>query len=488
MDTSRFVSRFWYENGGFESSFTPAQLQQIRHVTLSHVLCLTMDEIRTIQPFVFLSPDDFRNVRLPCDSPLIDNLDLSAWAERDFDDISNKINFKRETRESARRSKRSKTATTTTRPKTKTKTKKTKRKRPENTTVKIKVANVTTSSVKVENKYGGSNGVTANSIPPKPAYKPQGQYTNNDNTDVTYLFGVVPTHTTPKPMEINIKIQYFLPQTTETSTTARPTRKRKKTSTRKPNNSYDNTVLITQRPPAKKPDSYDSLRPKPVYFNNKQPSYTVTDTKRPVHIYDKPSFEESYRPHNDQTTKKPYIIRPQTHYQNSYGQTVYEDLPFSTSNRPYYDSYTTRPNYRPQNSYYDYDKRPPQNNYDPINDVYSQVYNAHDRIGDVPKKPTFGHTDYNNDKIRQPIHIYSTSHVDRVDINDKLDFKSRLITKRKDEDYDDRDFVKISSVKAGVLLTDKGEFLQERGGEMDLGENQRKIRVVDIDISPSEVE
>lgn len=52
--------RFWYENGGFESSFTLAQLQQIRRVTLARILCDNLDGIDTLQPFVFLTVDNDR--------------------------------------------------------------------------------------------------------------------------------------------------------------------------------------------------------------------------------------------------------------------------------------------------------------------------------------------------------------------------------------------------------------------------------------------
>ncbi|KDR10838.1 Chorion peroxidase [Zootermopsis nevadensis] len=73
--------RFWYENGGFESSFTLAQLQQIRRVTLARMLCDNLDGIDTLQPFVFLTADNDRNYRVPCDSEYILHLDLKPWTE-----------------------------------------------------------------------------------------------------------------------------------------------------------------------------------------------------------------------------------------------------------------------------------------------------------------------------------------------------------------------------------------------------------------------
>lgn len=74
--------RFWYENPGQENSFTPGQLQQIRRISLAQVLCSTMDDIEIIQPFVFLTPDTLKNNRLPCNDPVIGQLNLEFWAER----------------------------------------------------------------------------------------------------------------------------------------------------------------------------------------------------------------------------------------------------------------------------------------------------------------------------------------------------------------------------------------------------------------------
>ncbi|XP_069685193.1 uncharacterized protein [Periplaneta americana] len=73
--------RFWYENGGFESSFTLAQLQQIRRITLARILCDNLDGIDTLQPFVFLTVDEDRNYRVPCDSDYIPHFDLKPWTE-----------------------------------------------------------------------------------------------------------------------------------------------------------------------------------------------------------------------------------------------------------------------------------------------------------------------------------------------------------------------------------------------------------------------
>lgn len=71
--------RFWYENGDFESSFTPGQLQQIRQISFAQIICETMAEVDTIQPFVFLSPDNFQNQREKCRDLI--NFDITPWRE-----------------------------------------------------------------------------------------------------------------------------------------------------------------------------------------------------------------------------------------------------------------------------------------------------------------------------------------------------------------------------------------------------------------------
>uniref|UniRef100_A0A182NCL8 Uncharacterized protein n=1 Tax=Anopheles dirus TaxID=7168 RepID=A0A182NCL8_9DIPT len=75
--------RFWYENPSFESSFTPAQLESIRQVAFSQVLCRALGGGGTLQPFVFLPADFGQNERLPCESRLMTPIDLAPWKERD---------------------------------------------------------------------------------------------------------------------------------------------------------------------------------------------------------------------------------------------------------------------------------------------------------------------------------------------------------------------------------------------------------------------
>ena len=58
--------RFWYENGNHPGGFTPEQLQEIRTVSLSRVICDCLDDVEDIQPFAFLQPDLSANKRTGC--------------------------------------------------------------------------------------------------------------------------------------------------------------------------------------------------------------------------------------------------------------------------------------------------------------------------------------------------------------------------------------------------------------------------------------
>lgn len=49
--------RFWYENSGWPSQFTPEQLSEIRKVKVARLLCDNSDEIATIQLYPMLAAD-----------------------------------------------------------------------------------------------------------------------------------------------------------------------------------------------------------------------------------------------------------------------------------------------------------------------------------------------------------------------------------------------------------------------------------------------
>jgi len=72
--------RFWFENGGQESSLSLRQLAEVRKATVSRVLCDNLDDIDDIQPSVFRPPTPGGwNARTPCSS--LQEMDLSAWRD-----------------------------------------------------------------------------------------------------------------------------------------------------------------------------------------------------------------------------------------------------------------------------------------------------------------------------------------------------------------------------------------------------------------------
>ncbi|KAJ8875949.1 hypothetical protein PR048_023857 [Dryococelus australis] len=73
--------RFWYENSGWPSSFTAEQLQSIRAVRLSRLLCDSADNVETIQVYAMALPDAQTNPRVSCRSRVLAHLDLTKWRE-----------------------------------------------------------------------------------------------------------------------------------------------------------------------------------------------------------------------------------------------------------------------------------------------------------------------------------------------------------------------------------------------------------------------
>ncbi|GIY65302.1 chorion peroxidase [Caerostris extrusa] len=69
--------RFWYENGGMEPSFNGAQLQEIRKVTLSKLLCDNTN-VDAIQLVAFLKPASW-NPKEDCIDGKIPQMSLTSW-------------------------------------------------------------------------------------------------------------------------------------------------------------------------------------------------------------------------------------------------------------------------------------------------------------------------------------------------------------------------------------------------------------------------
>ncbi|CAG7818255.1 unnamed protein product [Allacma fusca] len=73
--------RFWYELGDWPSSFTPEQLQEIRKVRLSRLLCDNSDDIKSIQHFAMVFPDPDLNPRVSCQSLKASGIDFEKWRD-----------------------------------------------------------------------------------------------------------------------------------------------------------------------------------------------------------------------------------------------------------------------------------------------------------------------------------------------------------------------------------------------------------------------
>ncbi|XP_063533682.1 peroxidasin homolog [Cydia strobilella] len=155
--------RFWYENGGFESSLTPAQLQQIRRISFAQILCRTLDTIDSIQPFVFLSADNTDNDRISCLNGLLNNFDLSPWT-----DVNSSNDISKSDDVSTERPKR-KTTTTTKRSTTK-----------HFTTKKPQKFTATSKTPQKKPVPVGNN--THNAARPKPTHRPNKTDSINDKS------------------------------------------------------------------------------------------------------------------------------------------------------------------------------------------------------------------------------------------------------------------------------------------------------------------
>lgn len=71
--------RFYYENGGQRSSFSEAQLDQIRKTSLARIICDNSDDIESMQPLPFVQAT-LENRRVSCnDESLIPRMSLDPW-------------------------------------------------------------------------------------------------------------------------------------------------------------------------------------------------------------------------------------------------------------------------------------------------------------------------------------------------------------------------------------------------------------------------
>ncbi|XP_014661482.1 PREDICTED: peroxidase-like [Priapulus caudatus] len=77
--------RFWFENGNQPNSFTPAQLAEIRKVTMARIMCANTDDMRTMQPRCMFQDDNSGNSKRDCDR--LPEMNLSVWRDGIHNDL-----------------------------------------------------------------------------------------------------------------------------------------------------------------------------------------------------------------------------------------------------------------------------------------------------------------------------------------------------------------------------------------------------------------
>lgn len=405
-----------------------------------------MNEIRTIQPYVFLAPDDFKNSRLSCDSPLMGDVDFSSWAEPNFN-INNRLDFARRLRRFRRGIEEEWTKRYSNKVKAST-TKKPRRQliqkqyvnvtystiRPETIEINIKIQHgqLTTTKKPVTNRRP-----TTSNKKQRPSVKPV------NNEDVVFVTSRPPTRkTTSKPnrkftQPTAASISNKIPETdthyTIIETIAPPRRP-----TRKPEVIYP--VFIQYQPNI----DFNS-EPNNNYNDNGFPGRPLGNRKKPSNIYEKPSSSKpsNYYEDTDPSSTSFPSIRPidfhdedtvivDSYYDQpkpssgsvNYGSSNIRDTPFASSGRPIYYDVTT--------SGYDTHKKRP---YDRIDEVYDQFSTNQENSDDIPKKPSFGqipdtiYTSFNQHGNRYSIGVVEK--IEQNQIHDKLNFKGNIFTKRK---------------------------------------------------------
>eukprot|EP00095_Tigriopus_kingsejongensis_P005480 snap_masked-scaffold491_size156641-processed-gene-0.8 protein:Tk05480 transcript:snap_masked-scaffold491_size156641-processed-gene-0.8-mRNA-1 annotation:"hypothetical protein DAPPUDRAFT_301956" len=91
FQTLRHGDRYWYENGGWPSSFTLEQLNEIRKMKLSRMLCDTSDDIDNLQVYAMVLPDHEINPRVSCKSAVLPKMDMSKWRDASYHSASSEF-------------------------------------------------------------------------------------------------------------------------------------------------------------------------------------------------------------------------------------------------------------------------------------------------------------------------------------------------------------------------------------------------------------
>ncbi|KAJ6637377.1 Chorion peroxidase [Pseudolycoriella hygida] len=401
--------RFWYENDGFESSFTPAQLQSIRQVSLAQIICRTLGS-GTIQPHIFLPHDVLSNERRSCGFGILSPIDLRPWVEIEpfvkkmplqqqvsgskirnhNDDVLDKVDFtsngmtgiqkpvvgmlsQLKTNESLVNSKLDFTNTNNKRPN--------------------------------KNKLRRNGQVRTTKVPTK-SDDVQGEQTTKRNS-------VHKTHHRPKRAitedEFNLTIPPELTDTKDTYGTNKTiqstghfisNRREYSYSSARP---YQNYRPISDSPlanyQAHRPQNDVTIRPQNDYNNG---PHSPSQSDAPYRPYARPQNDnhpyDNYKPvHEVQITpQQDYSAnRPQAQHQPNRPQSDYQ----RPHTRPDVRPYKHKPNNRPSQTDYDYR---------PSSIVTSTMYNVHDQVDDDNDKPYYTTFRPQQDTVIRPPNEYNS--------------------------------------------------------------------------------
>ncbi|KOB76897.1 putative oxidase/peroxidase [Operophtera brumata] len=397
--------RFWYENGDFDSSLTPAQLQQIRRISFAQVLCRTLDTIDNIQPFAFLSPDHPDNDRVSCQNGLLNNFDLSPWIEIDSESDN-------DIRKSDRNTEKPRKPTTT--------------KPPTTTEIKHKIASIP----------HHDNAKTMNATQQLKDVSDYSNVTAKDSNDTLHFtLNIDKEETVNKTVHIDDKLDFK-----NKSKRLDDTDSRNKPSKQYSDYDYDDdedtqsvqSVIVSQGP-QKRPYHYQSNRPiLTVTENTNKYTYLINYVPRPT---------ESYQSNRRRTTRKTYDGNRDRDIVKVTYQT-YDDT-YRRPNKPYYN----RPDY-----YENYRNNRPNTRTTVRQGIHSSA-RANDEIERTTTK-TKSHKTHKPDSTTENNNMYKLVTFGYVgnyrgDMNDKLSFKTDEIEAKHDtmsKDFTTHD-VKTDNIK-----------------------------------------
>ncbi|XP_014367794.2 uncharacterized protein LOC106718259 [Papilio machaon] len=351
--------RFWYENGGFESSFTPAQLQQIRRISLAQILCRTLDTIDSIQPFAFLSPDNPDNERISCQNGLLNNFDLSPWIEVSSDSNND---IKKSDNDPSSTLKPNTKPTTTTRP------------------ITTKKSQKLTSTI---NKTPQNRPVNQTTRPHKVSHKLNGTDLTNNDTDKPTASTTTKPKTTVQTLTIDDKLDFKNKSSRYSDFESIITRHRAPTRYYNNYNDYDDNVQSVQSL------LVNNLQQKRPY---NRPVITVTEN------VDKYTYLINYVP------------RPTQSWRQTTRKTHDRDV-VKVTYQSYDDTYDRRPN-RP----YYYDSRRPNKPYYNRHDSEDDIDSYRRDSSDTQLTYNFNSTARSTDKDLNKTKLNTTT-----DKNDKID-------------------------------------------------------------------